>query len=123
MHDTHACRELTLEGVDVVVVGLQEVEMGTASVVSGAVKERINRRGAAQGNHNARWWADELLACLLEHDPPVRMLLFRTRNRRNCTVLQKNDIFWKYTRPLARLFFGGVDPELPAFLEEYSQGR
>jgi hypothetical protein len=28
----HACRDLTLEGTDVVVVGMQEVEMGTASV-------------------------------------------------------------------------------------------
>lgn len=71
----HECRELTLEGTDVVAVGLQEVEMGTASVFSGAVKERINRRGAELGNHNARWWADELHQCLLEHDPQVRMLV------------------------------------------------
>lgn len=97
MHDTHACRELTLEGVDVVVVGLQEVEMGTASVVSGAVKERINRRGAALGNHNARWWADELLACLLEHDPPVRMLFFRTRKRK--TAVQKITTYGRKRAP------------------------
>lgn len=32
MHRPHACRELSLAGTDIVVVGLQEVEMGTASV-------------------------------------------------------------------------------------------
>jgi hypothetical protein len=58
--------------MDLVAVGLQEVEMGTASVVTGAVKERMNKRFAELGNHNARWWQDELQRCLDEHEPPVR---------------------------------------------------
>lgn len=66
----HACRDLSSDGIDILVVGLQEIEMGTASVAVGAVKEAMNKRAAEQGNHNARWWADEMHACL-EHGCPL----------------------------------------------------
>eukprot|EP00892_Ulva_mutabilis_P009120 jgi/Ulvmu1/6580/UM003_0217.1 len=57
-------KELSADGIDILVVGLQEVEMGTASVAVGAVKEAMGKRVAEQVNHNARWWADEMHACL-----------------------------------------------------------
>lgn len=43
--------------------------MGTASVAVGAVKEVMGKRVAEQVNHNARWWADEMSACLGEGCP------------------------------------------------------
>lgn len=46
------------------IVGLQEVEMGTASVAMGAVKERMARLLAEQGNQNAKWWNEEILYAL-----------------------------------------------------------
>lgn len=57
-------RDLSVDGIDVLVVGLQEIEMGTASVAVGAVKEVMGKRVAEQANHNARWWLDEIAACL-----------------------------------------------------------
>lgn len=61
---------MSVDGIDILVVGLQEIEMGTASVAVGAVKEAMGRRVAQQVNHNARWWADEMHACL-EHGCPL----------------------------------------------------
>lgn len=59
-----ACRDLSADGIDILVVALQEIEMGTASVAVGAVKEVMGKKVAEQGNHNARWWGDEMSACL-----------------------------------------------------------
>ena len=59
-----AFRDLSVDGIDILVVALQEIEMGTASVAVGAVKEVMGKKVAEQGNHNARWWGDEMSACL-----------------------------------------------------------
>eukprot|EP01025_Chloroclados_australasicus_P061797 TRINITY_DN811_c0_g1_i1.p1 TRINITY_DN811_c0_g1~~TRINITY_DN811_c0_g1_i1.p1 ORF type:complete len:1282 (-),score=153.48 TRINITY_DN811_c0_g1_i1:358-3852(-) len=49
-----------LKKVDLVVVGLQEVEMGTGSVAAAAAKERVYKQWLEQGNRNAQWWATEI---------------------------------------------------------------
>eukprot|EP01024_Parvocaulis_polyphysoides_P034507 TRINITY_DN30553_c0_g1_i2.p2 TRINITY_DN30553_c0_g1~~TRINITY_DN30553_c0_g1_i2.p2 ORF type:complete len:315 (+),score=19.47 TRINITY_DN30553_c0_g1_i2:26-946(+) len=48
------------ESADLVVVGLQEVEMGTGSVAVAAAKERVYKQWLEQGNRNAQWWASEI---------------------------------------------------------------
>ena len=55
-----------MAGVDLVAVGLQEVEMGTSSVARAAVVEALQRgnRGADAASQTGRWWADEALRCL-----------------------------------------------------------
>lgn len=40
---------------DVVVVGLQEVEMGTGSVATDLAKNLVNRGALERGNDNAKW--------------------------------------------------------------------
>ena len=64
----HACRE-ELAGVDVIAVGLQEVEMGTSSVTRAAIVGAMARGNAAAETltaHGARW------ACLLYTSPSPR---------------------------------------------------
>jgi hypothetical protein len=55
-----------LKDVDVVVVGLQEVEMGTHSVARAAVVGAMARGNCAAetSTHNGKWWAGEILDCL-----------------------------------------------------------
>ena len=61
------CRA-ALRDVDLVVVGLQEIEMGTSSVTRAAIKEAIGKgRGSEGTTANGKWWADELLQCLQTH--------------------------------------------------------
>lgn len=58
------CRK-ALEGVSLLVVGLQEIEMGASSVTRAAVKEAIARhRATDSATHNGKWWSDEVLRCL-----------------------------------------------------------
>ncbi|KAF5835728.1 Endonuclease/exonuclease/phosphatase [Dunaliella salina] len=52
------------EGVDLVCVGLQEVEIGTSSVATDAVRNIINRAALEKGNANAQWWSEQLLSAL-----------------------------------------------------------
>jgi len=45
---------------DIVLVGLQEVEMGTGSVATDLVANFINKGALERGNVNAQWWYSEL---------------------------------------------------------------
>eukprot|EP00798_Chlamydomonas_sp_ICE-L_P027604 gene27604-7241_t len=45
---------------DLVMVGLQEVEMGTSSVAIDRAKSALNKRLLERGNQNAQWWVQEL---------------------------------------------------------------
>ena len=47
-----------------VVLGLQEIEMGGASVISSAAKERIRPELQEQGNANAQFWGEAVLRVL-----------------------------------------------------------
>jgi hypothetical protein len=55
-----------LQGVGLVVLGLQEMEIGTSSVARAVVVEALQRsnRSADAASANGKWWADEALRSL-----------------------------------------------------------